>query len=498
MEEDHRTVKQFQASIAFVVRVTITVAACGWFAVIGEAQSGGVAPDSDTARIAALESQLRAMEQRLLLLERKLEEKSDAALIASNGMIPAAAVERVMANAVPVAASAAPQSPVQSSPPSPIVGAGGDGFNIRSTNSDFRLNIRYQMQVDSRFAVDRTTGEPNSIFLRRAQPILAGSVFRRFDYIILLDFAEGRPRVNDSYMDIAFLPALRLRAGKFKMPVGLERLRSGFALTIPERSLATQLIPNRDVGLQLWGDVAGGKLSYAAAVFNGVADAATQDGDTDDGKEFAGRVFSHPFAGSGIGPLAGMGLGLGVSRGKTSNLPNYSTTGDTTFFAYSTAARADGTRYRIDPQAYYFYGRLGLLGEYVVSSQQIRNNMTGITYSPKNTGFQVQGTFFLTSDKAAYAAAIPERNYEPSGGSFGAFELAARYTELRVDHGVFEQGIGGGFAQKAKAWALGLNWYMNRSVRLMFNYEQTDFVERPGIADVSKEKVFLQRMQLKF
>jgi hypothetical protein len=39
---------------------------------------------------------------------------------------------------------------------------------------------------------------------------------------------------------------------------------------------------------------------------------------------------------------------------------------------------------------------------------------------------------------------------------------------------------------------------MNRDVRLLFQYEQTDFQEPPGLASVPTEKVFLQRLQLKF
>jgi phosphate-selective porin OprO/OprP len=444
------------------------------------------------AVVEALEQKMQRMEDRLQYLEGRLAEKESAPLVASNGAIPAAAIPSA---ATP--AAAASQAVAQTAPPAPLVGAGADGFNIRSASGDFRLNFRYQMQVDSRFAFDRTTGEPNSIYLRRAQPIISGTLFRRFDFIALTEFAEGRARINDVYMDILFAPGVRLRAGKFKMPVGLERLRSGMALSVAERSVAAQLAPNRDVGLQLWSDLAGGKLSYAAGVFNGAADAVTQDSDADDGKEFAGRIFSHPFAGSGTA-LAGLGVGIGVSRGETQGLPSYATTGDTTFFFYSDSARADGTRYRIDPQAYYFYRRLGLLGEYVISSQEITNNTTGVVYSPKNTGFQVQGSFFLTGDTATYAASSPVETFEPGSGTYGAFELAARYTELRVDRGVYEQGIGGGIAQKANAWALGLNWYMNRSMRLMFNYEQTDFAERPGGATVPHEKVFLQRLQLKF
>jgi phosphate-selective porin OprO/OprP len=449
---------------------------------------------TDAERIADLERALKTMEARLEYLESRLEEKNGAALVASTGALPLAAMGRSPSSAM-ASPPIAPQAPAQ--PTGPVVAAGPDGFNIRGAEGDFRLNIRYQMQVDSRFAADRSTGEPDSIFLRRAQPIISATLFRRFEVIGLTDFADGRARINDAYIDFVFTNWIRLRGGKFKMPVGLERLRSGMALSLAERSLATQLVPNRDIGLQVWSDLPGGKVSYAAGVFNGVADAATGDGDSDDDKEFAGRIFTHPFAGSDS-LLSGLGLGIGGSRGPTRGLPVYSTMGETTFFLYSLDARADGMRYRIDPQAYYFNGPVGLLGEYVLSSQEVRNNETGIVYSPKNTGFQVQGTLFLTGDRATYAASSPTENFEPANGTFGAFELAARYSELRVDRGVFEQGIGAGIAQKAKAWALGLNWYMNRSVRLMFNYEKTDFLERPGGETVPHEKVFLQRLQLKF
>jgi len=463
----------------------------------GRAQESVVAGRSgDAARIAALEEKIRRLDERLALLESRPSENAGV-LVASTGAIPAVAIVPATAAAALTAGAPAPSAPPQVATPEVLVGAGADGFNLRSADEDFQLNIRHQLNVDSRFAPDRTTGEPNSIYLRRAQIILGGTMFRRFEYYLLSDFGSGRARANDAYMEIAFAPGLSLQAGKFKMPVGLERLRGGTSLTIAERSLATQLVPNRDVGLQLYGDLGDGKISYAVGVFNGVADAVTGDGDTDDGKEFAARFFSHPFGGSGVNALEGLGLGIGMSRGQTQTLPEYSTTGQTTFFEYSSAAIADGTRYRIAPQAYYYSGRLGLLGEYVLSSQQIRNSLTNQFYSPKNSGFQVQGSFLLTDDTASYAAVTPARNFDPAHGTFGAFELAARYTELRVDRGVYEQGIGGGMAQKAKAWALGLNWYMNRSVRLMFNYEHTDFVERPGGDAVPTEKVFLQRLQFR-
>ena len=48
-------------------------------------------------------------------------------------------------------------------------------------------------------------------------------------------------------------------------------------LLFPERSLASSLVPNRDVGVQAQGDLASAKLFYAAGVFNGIPDGTSCD-----------------------------------------------------------------------------------------------------------------------------------------------------------------------------------------------------------------------------
>ena len=62
-----------------------------------------------------------------------------------------------------------------------------------------------------------------------------------------------------------------------------------------ERALPNALVPNRDIGVQVLGEIAGGIVSYAAAVLNGVADGASGDLDTNDGKDLAGRIAIRPF-----------------------------------------------------------------------------------------------------------------------------------------------------------------------------------------------------------
>ena len=107
------------------------------------------------------------------------------------------------------------------------------------------------------------------------------------------------------------LKALQLRAGKFKTPVGLEQLQVDRDTWFNERSLVTDLVPNRDLGFQLWGDIAGGALSYAVGVFNGVGDARnSSNADFEDHREVAARLFVQPFKKSGAAALQGLGFGV--------------------------------------------------------------------------------------------------------------------------------------------------------------------------------------------
>src|SRR5204863_660800 len=105
---------------------------------------------------------------------------------------------------------------------------------------------------------------------------------------------------------------------KFKTPVSLEVLQSDPVTLFNERGLPTALAPNRDIGFQLWGDVADGRINYAAGVFNGVGDGRnTSNVDFEDHREFAGRLFLQPFKGTGVTALRGLGFGVGGSWGNT-------------------------------------------------------------------------------------------------------------------------------------------------------------------------------------
>jgi hypothetical protein len=105
-----------------------------------------------------------------------------------------------------------------------------------------------------------------------------------------------------------------LRIGKFKNPIGLEMLQGIQNLSFMERSLVRNLIPNRDLGAMLSGQVLRGRLEYQLRVFNGAPSAnfAEEGKAFSTGKSLTFRWFSEPFLYHGPEWIQGFGVGFRV------------------------------------------------------------------------------------------------------------------------------------------------------------------------------------------
>ena len=315
----------------------------------------------------------------------------------------------------------------------------------------------------------------------------------------MTDFGNGQATVHDAYLDFTYLPQTKFRFGKFKPPVGLERLVSGSEMLFVERALPTDLVPNRDVGVQVFGENLGGVFNYALGVFNGVPDGANGDLDTNNTKDFAGRVFLNPFQASNIDPLKGLGIGLsGTSGSQQGLLPVLRTPAQAIFFNYSAAIVANGNRYLYSPQAYYYVGPFGLLGEYVQTTQDVKNGNTFGEISM--SAWQVAASYVITGEKASYKSVTPRKMFNPGAGSFGAVELAGRYTQLNVDNEAFILKFANPntSASRDRTWTAGVNWYFNRNLKLQLNYEQSAFKGGSTTGNRQTEKVILTNFQIFF
>jgi phosphate-selective porin OprO/OprP len=431
--------------------------------------------------------------------------------------------------AKPAAPADAPR-PAEAFKPGPSLSIGASGFMMRSADSNFALRIRGLLQVDSRWYVDDGGIPDNDGFvLRRARPIIEGTVFRDFDFRFTPEFAGSSPTIRDAWLNYTYDPALQFRVGKMKPPGGLERWQSIANVPFIERAMVSGLWPSREVGVMFQGDLwpgdeayakrldSAGLLQYEVGAFNGTGDdRAAANSDFDGNTEMAGRLFVHPFLKTDWQPLRGLGLGVAGTYGDTegaNGLPAgsaYGTEGQQDFFNYlsgdgTTPATANviahGNHWRVGPQAYWYYGPFGLQGEYGISSQEVqRQDGTLTDMRLTHRGWAVNASWLLTGEDASFRAITPAKNFDPHANAWGALQFVARYSVLDIDNETFPNFADPAeSATRANAWGVGLNWYLNRNVRAALNFNHTDFKGGAnGPVTRQDENVFLTRMQLAF
>ena len=400
-------------------------------------------------------------------------------------------------------ATAPPPAP-ENKPAPEITLAADKGASIRSADGSVQLKLGALVQADNRVFIDDDQRPQNDSFLwRRIRPTLEGSWGELAGFRITPEFAGDSASIVDAWVDLKFSPAATLRVGKVKGPVALERLQGGGATAFIERGFPTELAPNRELGVQLQGALANAKLNYVVGVYNGAPDgrdSPTTNPDND--YEFAGRLFLEPWKG-GDGALSGLGFGIAASTGDkhgagNSFLPRYRTPGQATFFSYLASAAADGGHTRWSPQAYWYAGPVGVLGEYIRSSQDIVDTASGSRASLDHSAWQLTGSWVLTGEQASYRGVRPNHPFARDGG-WGAFELVARYGELDIDDAAFPLfASASASASEATAWTLGLNWYLTGNLKLVANYAQAGFDGGAAGADREDEKTFFTRAQFSF
>lgn len=237
---------------------------------------------------------------------------------------------------------------------------------------------------------------------------------------------------------------------------------------------------------------------------NGVTDGGSADSDNNDGKDIIARLFAHPFVDTTVEPLQGLGLGVAATWGRETGTPsNYKTSGQQTFFSWTNGTSLEDDRFRISPQAYWYWGPFGLFGEYVFTSTNVRRNAGGgrVFASPDADSWQLAASYVLTGENASYRGVTPREGFSPSKGTWGAFEIAARYDQLSIGEEAFQKGFANPntSAQEAQGATLGVNWYMNRFLKFVVNYEHSWFEGgAPNGGDRDAEDLVSTRFQLNY
>jgi phosphate-selective porin OprO/OprP len=471
-------------------------------------------PPPDSANLSdtdALRHELDELRARQRELERRLDAVAIQPIAPTPVVRPPAARGRRGGNAAPapVPASGDP-APAPEPALIPRFHLGRDGFAFGTADGQNELRVRAVVQFDARIYVGNKTAIPDTLLIRRARPYIEGTLFGIVDFRLMPDFAPGQTLLQDAYVELHPWRWLRLKGGKFKSPFGLEFLQSDTTLPFLERSLASDLVPFRDTGVMLSGDVGSGTFSYAAAILDGAADGANgSDLITQDAKDYVGRIFLRPLRAVRNADWVNLGFGVAGSYGKYRGtaapvmLPSYRSTAQLPMFAYlsSSALSPDaaslptGAHWRVSPQMYLYLGPFGLLAEYVKSSHRVRRADSVATID--NTAWNVTASFMLTLERASYEGVVPKRPVDFKHRNFGAFELALRYSELRIDGQAFPEFADPTLSVKeAREFAAGLNWHLTEFTKIMVSYHRTDFVGGAVESDRESENAILMRLQL--
>ena len=470
------------------------------------------------------------LEKRIQELERKLEKLEKLERLQDEGVAPRRKSKTTSVTTIetPVAQPAAPAEPTlaphevkalvqdEIKKTKPIAGW-KDGFFLESPGGDFKMKLRGYIQANARWF-------PNS----RVTPASAASTCAA---CVRSSKARCSSTSTTGSCPTSAVPAARPSRPPSRTPTptsstsrtpgsapASSRSRSASSACSPAPTCCsssapsrTTLAPNRDVGFMLHGDVfQNGLLEYQLGIFNGVVDGGSTDGDANSDKDFAGRIFAHPFATTDWDFAKTFGVGFAGTYGNNSDDPIDGTRvrsdGLSTIYRLATGTLGNGTHSRWSPQFYYYWGPFGVMGEYIWSDQagRITDEEDDTTTQGRftNDGGFLQTSWVITGEDASYKRVVPFNNFDPANGYWGAFEAAFRASTVGLGAEAFDNGLASrnSSVTNATAYTAGINWYLNNAFRFQVNYTRTDFSDLISIdgGKRSREDVILAEFQIAY
>ena len=469
------------------------------------------APDPRDAKIDALTHQVEMLAAKVETLEAKA-----AAPAALPPPAPAP---------TPVAVVQAPPPPVQ------LATTGGATIvagkpSIQSPDGRFSANFHGVMQFDVA-DYDQATPGPIAVDLRRgaaatdtahARDLSSGGNFRRvrlgvegkafgdWDYNLLFEYGgageEDAGHIQEAWIQYSGLKPFHLKIGAYPPSVGLEDQASTNGSLFPERPAVADVARNLAGGdfrdsAQLWATGAnwfasGAVTGRVVGVVNSQATGVAQPFDSQLG--LVGRLVFQPVKTDDL--LVQLGVhGSYVARPADAGGPDVAASA----VRYGVSLqerpelRVDGTRListgSIDAKHAGAYGLEGVLqyaGLYLQSEYEHfeieRRNVASTVTDPSFEGYYVEGSWIFTGERRRFApgtftfdAPAPDHPFSLAAGTWGAWELAARYSDIDLNYhegaaGTAQaaDGVRGGDQRIVSA---GVNWYPNTFVKFMLDYQ---------------------------
>lgn len=492
-------------------------------------QGGAVVPpDSspeavgdDRGRTAQLEARVRQLEDLVKDLSRQVERLSPppvaplAATTGGPGPEPPANPGGIRADEPRGSSRPDMPAPVRAAP---LRAAFGPGFELKTADDEFQLQIHDLFQLDGRFYEQGGQDPARDTFgIPRQWVIFNGRLTKPFEYYASV--AQGFDNLNllDAFLNVHYDDRLQLKVGRFFVPFTYELYTVPIpALITPERSLFFNNFGlNRDLGLMAWGQVAGKRVDYAVGIFNGPRNVFL---DSNDAKDVVAYLNVRPFGAAGIAALEHFNVGGSVDFGNQLNAPSPQTLrtlvpapGNATvgvpFLAFNGDVRESGDRALWSLHLAYYYRHLSFIGEWQSGFQDYAraNDLANRIHLPIQS-FYVEAGYFLTGETVAGRGPVrPLRDFDlrPGRRGPGAWEVVGRYNLLDLGDQVFTAGLSdpGLWTDRLETIDVGFNWYWTQYVKLAFVWEHAEFSDpvlyRPGARQRTSD-LFLVRFQFRF
>ena len=350
-----------------------------------------------------------------------------------------------------------------------------------------RVDFKARFQGDLRTSEAPIRGDDDGLLdIARRRVGVEGRVAQVLDYEAEYELSTHQWR--DLYLDYRQFKAVQVRAGVFKLPLGLEENTSATNLDFVYRTrISARLAPGRDRGVLVHGRVLRDLISYEGGVFrNDGENARPSNSARVFGKQtVAARVVAHPFRRS-KSPFADLQFGAAVTH---SDVPlGFPAIRARTVFGasfYNSDVYVNGRRQRTGLEARWRPGRLSIQSEYIRLTDERRGQgVEDGDLSPLVAhGWYISGTYGLTRKR----------------DRFGRIEAAVRYETLSFGSRNSDQELSTSARADAvlgnsdRVTTFGVNWLVNRWVKLQANVVREE-IGRPSMGPMPERPGFWGRV----
>ncbi len=382
-------------------------------------------------------------------------------------------------------------------------------------------------QLDARvFRPSNQVPVSSGVYNPRTRIYFEGQFSKPLAYEFSLQNFYDTVQLLDAYLNWSYDSRFQLRLGRYKNPYTYEWYRIHiWHLLAPERSLfSNNFESNRRFGLMAHGSLFQSRLEYAVGSFNGQRNSFQV---FDNNQDVAAFLNFKPFENDEGSPLRDLQVGGSLDAGYENNpvvpavlrtsvspsgaaINSASTlnTANVGFLAFNNNVREQGERALWELHSAYYYKGLSLLGAWDSGYQGYGTGGASVVSPVKvpTAGYFVQFGYLVTGETLRDRTLIdPIRPFDLRAGHFGlgALELTARYSELELGRQVFNGGLADPnlWTRKAQMVDVGFNWYLNRFVKMYFDWEHTEFATpvayRPGAFQLTNDLYWL-RFQVYF